>query len=86
MSFKRHDDFNLAFQYKHAVAPGYPTDFLETRVSGVKEALANITAEGGSDPVIKATLALSESGFIAVPEAVAVADAKDDSIAGECFP
>lgn len=83
MSFKRHDDFNLAFQYKQPIAPGYPTDFLETRIGGVKEALANITAEGGSDPVIKATLALSESGFIAVPEAVAFADAKDDSITGE---
>jgi hypoxia up-regulated 1 len=58
-------------------------EFLDIKIEGVAAALANISEGGGVDPVIKATLTLSESGFITVPEAFAYADVKDESIAGK---
>ena len=82
VTFKRKNDFSLAFSYKESPASGFPVDLLDARISGVAEALANITEAGGIDPVIKATILFSESGFVSVPEAVAYAEIKDDSITG----
>ncbi|KAI0033499.1 actin-like ATPase domain-containing protein [Vararia minispora EC-137] len=83
LSFKRHSDFSLAFQYKSEPAPQFPVEFLEARVEGVAEALTNMSTSGASDLTIKVTIALSESGFVSVPEAIVYADFKDDSsIAG----
>lgn len=45
------------------------------------EALTNLTEGGAVDPVIKATVALSESGFVSVKEAVAYGETKP-SLAG----
>ncbi|TFY61703.1 hypothetical protein EVG20_g6959 [Dentipellis fragilis] len=83
LTFKRKDDFYVAFQYKDSVAPEFPVELLDAKISGVKEAFANLTEMGGIDPVVKATIVLSESGFISVPEAVAYAELKDDSITGK---
>lgn len=82
VTFKRKNDFSLTFSYKESPASGFPVDLLDARISGVAEALANITEAGGIDPVIKATILFSESGFVSVPEAVAYAEIKDDSITG----
>jgi hypoxia up-regulated 1 len=82
VTFRRKDDFSLAFAYKEPPAGDFPVDLLDARISGVAEALANISEVGGIDPVIKATILFSESGFVSVPEAVAYAELKDDSIAG----
>lgn len=82
VTFRRKNDFSLAFSYKESPASGFPVDLLDARISGVAEALANITEAGGIDPVIKATILFSESGFVSVPEAVAYAEIKDDSITG----
>jgi hypoxia up-regulated 1 len=82
VTFRRKNDFSLAFSYKESPASGFPVDLLDARISGVAEALANITEAGGVDPVIKATILFSESGFVSVPEAVAYAEIKDDSITG----
>lgn len=60
----------------------FPVELLEASITGVKEAFANITEAGGIDPVVKATIRLSPSGFVSVPEAWAYAELKDDSIAG----
>ncbi|KAJ7650569.1 Hsp70 protein-domain-containing protein [Roridomyces roridus] len=81
MTFKRKDDFVINFDYKNPVAPGFPTRFLEVGIEGVAEAIANLTELGATDPVVKATLTLSESGFISVSSAVAFGEIKDDSIA-----
>ncbi|KAI9432685.1 actin-like ATPase domain-containing protein [Lactarius indigo] len=83
VTFRRSSDFSLAFSYKEAPSGDFPADLLDARISGVKEALANITEAGGVDPIIKATILFSESGFVSVPEAVAYAELKDDSIAGK---
>ncbi|KAI0052486.1 actin-like ATPase domain-containing protein [Auriscalpium vulgare] len=83
LTFKRKDDFTLTFAYKEPPAGAFPVELLEARIAGIPEALANITASGGVDPIIKATILLSESGFVSVPEAFAYADIKDDSIAGK---
>ena len=82
VTFRRKSDFSLAFSYKEPPAGDFPVDLLDARISGVAEALANITEAGGIDPVIKATILFSESGFVSVPEAVAYAELKDESIAG----
>lgn len=83
VTFRRKNDFSLAFSYKEPPAGEFPVDLLDARISGVAEALANITEAGGIDPVIKATILFSESGFVSVPEAVIYAELKDDSIAGK---
>ena len=62
---------------------GYPTDILEAEISGIPEALANLTERGAVDPVVKATVVLSDSGFVSVQDAVAYGEIKDDSIAGK---
>ncbi|KAK7039209.1 lumenal Hsp70 protein [Paramarasmius palmivorus] len=83
LTFKRKDDFSLFFDYKNEPAPGFPTRFLEVDITGVAEALANLTERGAIDPVVKATVKLSESGFISVAEATAYGDIKDESLTGK---
>ncbi|KAJ6478603.1 Hsp70 protein-domain-containing protein [Mycena vitilis] len=83
LTFKRKEDFVINFDYKTPVAPGFPTRFLEVGIEGVAEAIANLTELGATDPVVKATLTLSESGFISVSSAVAFGEIKDESIAGK---
>ncbi len=61
---------------------GFPTRILEVEVSGVAEAIGNLTERGATDPVVKATLMLSESGFVSVTDAVAFGEIKDESITG----
>lgn len=58
-------------------------DIIEADIKGVQEALKNLTDAGAIDPVIKATVMLSESGFASVQEVVAFGEIKDDSIAGK---
>lgn len=55
---------------------------LEAEISGVSEALQNLTELGAIEPVVKATLSLSESGFVSVTDAVAFGEIKDESITG----
>lgn len=62
---------------------GFPTRMLEAEIVGVAEAIANLTELGVVDPVVKATLTLSESGFVSVSSAVAFGEIKDGSISGE---
>lgn len=56
---------------------------LEAEIIGVAEAIGNLTERGAIDPVVKATLTLSESGFVSVSDAIAFGEIKDDSITGE---
>jgi hypoxia up-regulated 1 len=54
-----------------------------TRVSPASRRRSLISPRrAASIPVIKATILFSESGFVSVPEAVAYAELKDDSITG----
>lgn len=55
---------------------------MEVELANVTEALANLTERGAVDPVVKATLMLSESGFVSVTDAVAFGEIKDDSLSG----
>ncbi|KAG5646180.1 hypothetical protein DXG03_004233 [Asterophora parasitica] len=82
LTFKRKEDFTLFFDYKHLIAPGYPQRIFESEITGVSEALGNLTERGAVDPVVKATLLLSDSGFVSVSEAVAYGEIKDDSLTG----
>jgi hypoxia up-regulated 1 len=61
---------------------GFPAEILEAHISGVSEALANLTERGAIEPVVKATVALSDSGFVSVKDAHAFVEVKDDSLAG----
>ncbi len=67
----------------HSFFRGFPTRILEVELEGVTEAIGNLTERGAIDPVVKATLMLSESGFVSVTEAVAFGEIKDESIAGK---
>jgi hypoxia up-regulated 1 len=82
MTFKRKDDFALTLSYKLSPLPGFPVQLLEAHITGIAEAVKNLTSLGASDPVVKATLALSESGFASVKEAFVVGEIKDDSFTG----
>ena len=55
---------------------------MEVEIGNVAEAIANLTEHGASEPVVKATITLSESGFISVSDAIVFGDIKDDTIAG----
>ncbi|KIY68804.1 actin-like ATPase domain-containing protein [Cylindrobasidium torrendii FP15055 ss-10] len=81
LTLKRKEDFRLNLDYKKESVPGFPTRILEVELSDVKEAIANLTEAGAVDPVVKATLKLSDSGFVSVSEAVAYGEVK--SIAGK---
>ncbi|KAG6812912.1 hypothetical protein H0H92_015464 [Tricholoma furcatifolium] len=83
LTFKRKEDFMLYFDYKHLIAPGYPQRMFEAEILGVAEAIGNLTERGAVDPVVKATLMLSDSGFVSVSEAVAYGEIKDDSLTGK---
>jgi hypoxia up-regulated 1 len=83
LTFKRKEDFKLQLDYKASPAPGFPVNLLEAEISGVAEALGNLTELGAVDPVVKATLTLSESGFVSVSDAVAYGEIKDDSLTGK---
>lgn len=56
---------------------------MEVEIGNVAEAIANLTEHGASEPVVKATITLSESGFISVSDAIVFGDIKDDTITGE---
>lgn len=79
---KRKEDFSLWLDYKNEVAPGFPREILEAQISGVADALGNLTERGAVDPVVKVTVALSDSGFVSVEEAIAYGEVKS-SIAGK---
>ena len=64
------------------MARGFPTKILEAEIRGVSEALGTLMERGAVDPVVKAKVRLSESGFVSVQEAIAYGEIKDDSIAG----
>ena len=59
---------------------------MEVEIGNVAEAIANLTEQGVSEPVVKATITLSESGFISVSDAIVYGDIKDDTITGKLFP
>ena len=55
---------------------------IQAEIAGVSEAVGNLTERGATDAVVKATVSLSESGFVSVQDAIAVGEIKDESIAG----
>ena len=61
---------------------GFPQRILEADIVGVSAAMANLTEMGVVDPVVKAIVTLSESGFVSVTDAVAYGEIKDDSLTG----
>ncbi|EAU87647.1 hypothetical protein CC1G_09108 [Coprinopsis cinerea okayama7 len=83
LTFKRKEDFDIFFDYKRTPAIGFPTRMLEVGIEGVSEAIANLTERGAIDPVVKATVSLSESGFISVTKAIAYGEIKDESLSGK---
>lgn len=83
LTFKRKEDFTIHLDYKNKVAPGFPTRMVEAELTGVAEGIANLTERGAIDPVVKATLTLSESGFVSVSDAVVYGEIKDESLTGK---
>ncbi|KAF8889043.1 Hsp70 protein-domain-containing protein [Infundibulicybe gibba] len=83
LTFKRKEDFSIHLDYKNLIVPGFPQQLLEAELAGVTEAIGNLTERGAVDPVVKATLTLSESGFVSVSDAIVFGEIKDDTITGK---
>lgn len=64
---------------------GAYTDLLEAEIKDVKSALANLTEAGAVDPVVKATIRVSESGFVGVQEVIAYGELKREGFAGTFY-
>lgn len=56
---------------------------IEVHINGVTDAMQNMTEMGVVDPVVKATISLSDSGFISVSDAFAYGEIKDESLTGQ---
>ena len=67
----------------HQLRSGYLTDILEAELRGVSEALQNLTDLGAVDPVVKATVVISESGFVSIQDAIAFGEVKHESLTGK---
>lgn len=50
---------------------------------GIAEAMLNLTERGAIDPVVKVTVALTDSGMASIQDAIVYGEIKDDSIAGK---
>ena len=59
-----------------------PTEITEFDITGIPEALANLTERGALDPVVKFTVALSDSGLAQIQDTIAYGEIKDGSITG----
>ena len=62
---------------------GYPGDILEAELRDVSGALQDLTDLGAVDPVVKATVVLSESRFVSTQDAIVFGEIKDTSLAGK---
>lgn len=58
---------------------------MEAELKGIPEALQNLTEMGAVDPVVKATVVLSESGFVSIQDAIVFGEIKDDSLTGNSY-
>lgn len=83
LTFKRKEDFSVVLNYLNEVMSGFPREIFEAKIVGIPEAIDNLTERGAIDPVIKATVVLSESGFVSIGDAIAYGEIKDDSITGK---
>lgn len=61
---------------------GYPTDVFEADITGVPEALQNLTEAGAQNPIVRVSVHLSESGLATVYDAVMHGEIKDESLTG----
>ena len=50
---------------------------MEAELRDVSEALQNLTDLGAVDPFVKATMVLSESGFVSIQDAIAFGEIRD---------
>ncbi|KAF9642404.1 actin-like ATPase domain-containing protein, partial [Thelephora ganbajun] len=71
LTFKKKDDFSIS---------DHSQGIFEAKISGVAEAIANLTEKGVLEPVIKTTITLSESGFVSVSDAIAIGEVEQDLI------
>lgn len=79
MTFKRKDDFVVKMGYKDSVGFGFPSELLEAEITGIKDAFSELAEAGATEPVVKAVLQLSESGFAGLQDAVATSNIKKNS-------
>jgi hypoxia up-regulated 1 len=83
LTIKRKDDFAMRLGYKAGHFPDFPQDVFDAQISGIPDAIANLTGRGAIDPVVKITMLLTESGVASITEAVAYGEVKDESIKGK---
>ncbi|OCH90865.1 actin-like ATPase domain-containing protein [Obba rivulosa] len=81
LTFRRKEDFTVNLSYQKPPPGGFPTELLAVDIIGVSDAIRNLTELGAIEPVVKATVTLSDSGFVSIKDAVAVGEYKAESIA-----
>ena len=64
------------------VISGSPTDLYEAEITGVADAVGNLTEAGAIDPMVKINVFLSESGLVTVQDAVVHGEIKDTTLTG----
>lgn len=57
----------------------HPRVIFEAKIGGVPEAIANLTENGVTDPVVETTVTLTESGFVFITDASAVGKVKRET-------
>ncbi|KAF8315850.1 HSP70-domain-containing protein [Clavulina sp. PMI_390] len=83
LTFKRKEDFDITFSYPTANTPEFPSQIMQVSIQDVAAAVANLTSRGATEPVVKVTVQLNENGHVAVTEAVAYGEVKDDTLTGK---
>ena len=74
LTFERETDFSVEVFYRWIPFVHHSRGIFEARITGVAEAIANLAKRGVLGPVVKTTIALSESGFVYISDAVAVGE------------
>ncbi|KAG8817653.1 lumenal Hsp70 protein, partial [Serendipita sp. 399] len=83
LTFKRKEDFNITLGYKETEELYVPPQILEAEISGVAEALANLTSRGAIDPLVKVTVGISDSGMAVIHDASVYGEVKEETIVGK---
>ncbi|KAG8809977.1 lumenal Hsp70 protein, partial [Serendipita sp. 401] len=84
LTFKRKEDFSFILGYKEGDSLHVPPQILEAEISGVAEALANLTSRGAIDPLVKVTIGmLSDFGMAIIHDASVYGEVKEETIVGK---
>lgn len=83
LNFRRKENFGLVLSYKFPSSADTLSPILNTELLGVSDAIANLTSKGATDPHVRVQVELTENGIVAIQDAYAYGEVKEESIAGK---